>query len=104
MSRAVLPRRLLPRRRRVRTERTRRFRARWALIPLGIIVVIAALALVDNAMHSDEVLRNVSLAGVSVGGQSEADLRATLDEMQPTLHDLPVELAGPDETVTITKP
>lgn len=106
MSRVALPRRLLPRRffpgRRRESARSGPRWARWALIPLGIVVLLIVVAVIDIVMHSDKVQRNVSLAGVSVTGQDEAELRQTLDEMQPVLSELPVELIGPDETITTT--
>src|SRR5690606_13000064 len=57
---------------------------------------------VDRVVHRNQVLRNVSLAGVSVGGQTESELRATLDELEPRLGQLAVELVLDDETVTTT--
>ncbi|MED5362137.1 MAG: hypothetical protein VX760_06290, partial [Actinomycetota bacterium] len=52
---------------------------RWALM-LGLPVFIAALILgvwfVDTAVHRDRVVRNVKVAGETVGGLSDVALRA----------------------------
>lgn len=110
MSRAAFPRRLLSRRPR-RVGSRGRHRAsrgwarpslRWALVPLGLILLLVALSIIDRLVHHGQVLRNVSVAGVSIGGMTEGELRATLDQLEPRLAGLAVELVHDDETVTTT--
>jgi vancomycin resistance protein YoaR len=71
-------------------------------VPVALVVVVVVLAVADIAMHRDRVQRNVSLAGVDIGGQSDGALRATLDELGPRLAALPVELRNGDHTETTT--
>jgi vancomycin resistance protein YoaR len=74
----------------------------WVAPPLLVLLALGSIAVGDNAVHGDDVLRNVDLAGVAIGGQSEDELRATLGELEPRLAALPVELQAEDETVTTT--
>ncbi|HEX7095915.1 MAG TPA: VanW family protein [Acidimicrobiales bacterium] len=90
------------RRRARHAERTRWLRSRWALAPLGLALVLVAAAVIDNVAHRGEVLRNVSLAGVSVGGQSEPELRTTLADLEPRFAEIPVELVHDEQVVSTT--
>jgi vancomycin resistance protein YoaR len=107
MSRAVPFRRFLPHRSvptsasaggggRVRTT------LRWLALPVAVVVVLVLAAVLDIATHGQQVLRNVDLAGVPIGGQSDDDLRTTLQELEPRLAGLPVELRADDQTVATT--
>ncbi len=63
---------------------------RWALM-LGLPAIIAFLFLsvwaVDAAIHRDRVVRNVKIAGETVGGLSDIALRARVDAMADRLAD-----------------
>jgi vancomycin resistance protein YoaR len=91
MARALSPRRLFT-----------RSALRWLAAPVAVVVVLVLAAVVDIATHSGQVLRNVELAGVGIGGQSEDDLRATLADLEPRLASLAVELSSGDRTVETT--
>jgi vancomycin resistance protein YoaR len=103
MARALSPRRLLTRSA-TRSGETGRFRStlRWIAAPVGVVVLLVLVAVVDNAVHGDKVLRNVELAGVGIGGKSDDDLQATLADLEPRLATLPVELRSGDQTVETT--
>ena len=61
---------------------------RWALM-LGLPTIIAALFLsvwaVDATMHRDRVVRNVKIAGETVGGLGDIALRARIDAIADRL-------------------
>ena len=63
---------------------------RWALM-LGLPVFIAALILgvwfVDTAVHRDRVVRNVKVAGETVGGLSDVALRARVQAIADRVAD-----------------
>jgi len=63
---------------------------RWALM-LGLPAIIAFLFLsvwaVDAAIHRDRVVRNVKIAGETVGGLSDIALRARVDAIADRLAD-----------------
>ncbi len=48
-------------------------RAIFLLVPLGILLLPLAVYGIDRATSSDEIARNVSVAGVAVGGLTETD-------------------------------
>lgn len=112
MSRAAFPRRLFSRRdRRVRSRTRGRKHARrswarpslrWALVPLGLILFLVAVSTVDRLVHRGQVLRNVSVAGVAIGGMTDSELRSTLEELEPRLEQLAVELELDDQTISTT--
>jgi vancomycin resistance protein YoaR len=74
----------------------------WIAVPLVAVLVLGVVAMIDIATHGGKVLRNVELAGVAIGGKSEDDLRATLEQLEPRLAAMPVELRGDDRTVETT--
>ena len=69
---------------------------RWALM-LGLPTIIAALFLsvwaVDATMHRDRVVRNVKIAGETVGGLGDIALRARIDAMADRLANTQVVIA-----------
>ena len=69
---------------------------RWALM-LGLPAIIAALFLsawaVDATMHRDRVVRNVKIAGETVGGLDDIALRARIDAIADRLANTQVVIA-----------
>ena len=69
---------------------------RWALM-LGLPTIIAALFLsvwaVDATMHRDRVVRNVKIAGETVGGLGDIALRARIDAIADRLANTQVVIA-----------
>ena len=69
---------------------------RWALM-LGLPAMIAALFLsvwaVDATMHRDRVVRNVKIAGETVGGLGDIALRARIDAIADRLANTQVVIA-----------
>ena len=69
---------------------------RWALM-LGLPAIIAALFLsvwaVDATMHRDRVVRNVKIAGETVGGLGDIALRARIDAIADRLANTQVVIA-----------
>ncbi len=70
-----------------------------ALVALFALLEIAALA--DNGLHHDTALRNVSVGGVDVGGQSAEEIRATFATLDARVGQLPVRLAGNDRSIDV---
>src|SRR3954470_19269490 len=100
MARAFSPRRLFTRSA-SRTDEGGRARSlwRWAIAPVSVLVVLMLVGALDIARHNGEVLRNVDLAGVAIGGQSDGDLQATLRELDARLATVPVVLRNGDQSV-----
>ena len=69
---------------------------RWALM-LGLPAIIAGLFLsvwaVDATMHRDRVVRNVKIAGETVGGLGDIALRARIDAIADRLANTQVVIA-----------
>ena len=60
-------------------------RAIFFLVPLAILLLPVAVYLADRATSSDEVARGVSVAGVPVGGMSEADAELAVQAHEQAL-------------------
>jgi vancomycin resistance protein YoaR len=70
------------------------------VVLLGALFLgLVAAGAVDNLVNRDHSLRNVSVAGVDVGGRSPDDLRDAIRALAPTLDDLPVRLVGNERTI-----
>ena len=70
--------------------------------PLVVIAVLAAAWGVDAALHRDDVVRNVELAGQPVGGMSRAALRKQVEQVGARLPDTPVTIDAGDVTLDTT--
>ncbi|MDH3470798.1 MAG: VanW family protein [Acidimicrobiia bacterium] len=80
---------------------------RWWALVFSLPVLIALTAtfgwLIDGAVHSGQVMRNVDLEGRSVGGVTENELAALVSaEIGPAHLDDIVELRAPGRTITTT--
>ncbi len=65
----------------------------------SLLAVLVVAGLVDNRVHRGETLRNVTVGGVDVGGQSPDELRATLAALEPRLDQLAVQFRGNDRSL-----
>jgi vancomycin resistance protein YoaR len=70
--------------------------------PLVVIAVLAAAWGVDAALHRDDVMRNVELAGQPVGGMSRVALRKQVEQVGARLPDTPVKIDAGDVTLDAT--
>jgi len=71
------------------------------VVPTVLLGTVAAWG-VDKVVHTDQVNRNVTLAGISVGGMTETELDEVIDRIAAdTAHDLvTISAAGLDIVVT----
>ena len=63
---------------------------RWALmlgLPTLLAILVLSVWLVDATIHRDRVVRNVKIAGETVGGLSDIALRARVDAIADRLAD-----------------
>jgi vancomycin resistance protein YoaR len=74
----------------------------WIAPPVVVVLLLTVVAAVDLTTHRGQVQRNVELAGIAIGGESDDDLRATLADLEPRLASFPVELRAGDRTLTTT--
>src|SRR3954454_12670302 len=71
-----------------------------ALVALLALLEVAALA--DNRLHDDAALRNVTVGGIDVGGQSTEEIHTTLATLDDRVGQLPVQFAGNDRSLDVT--
>jgi vancomycin resistance protein YoaR len=76
------------------------FIALWSA--LGVIVVLFVAWAIDSAMHSGEVMRNVSVAGEPVGGLDETELRAVVTTLAESASQRSVTIETPNGTLETT--
>lgn len=69
-----------------------------AVAPLVLLIIIVVAWAVDTSSRG--VARNVTLAGVDIGGMSEDRLNATIAQIATDFGSTPVELVLPDQTYT----
>jgi vancomycin resistance protein YoaR len=83
---------------------------RWSLRSLLVAaLVVPALLLstvaawgVDRVVHLDQVNRNVTLAGVTVGGMTESELYVVIDELAADTATSPVVISAPGYDISVT--
>lgn len=79
-------------------------RRRWlvplVVAPLVLLIVIVVAWAIDTSSRG--VARNVTLAGVDIGGMSEDRLNASIAQIAADFDATPVELVLPDQTYTTT--
>jgi vancomycin resistance protein YoaR len=79
------------------------FVSRTAFIVTALLVFASVVGLsLYGYSHADRIYEGVTVSGVSVGGMSEAQARAALEERFAGYLDTKVELQGADQTFTIT--
>jgi vancomycin resistance protein YoaR len=82
------------------------WRSRWPLllaaVPLAALVLLIGGWAVDTAALSGQVMRNVEVAGRSVGGLSEASLPEVMEEVNAELASRPVTLNSGDKVYETT--
>ncbi|MEQ8718380.1 MAG: VanW family protein [Acidimicrobiales bacterium] len=67
-----------------------------------VVVVFLVAFTVDTAIHSGQVTRNVELSGTAVGGLSEDDLLAVVEEKETALAATEVVIVTPSDELTTT--
>ncbi len=70
-------------------------------IPTLLLGTVAAWG-VDRVVHIDQVNRNVRLADVSVGGMTEPELDAVLDDLAAQMSTEPVVISAPGLDINVT--
>lgn len=70
--------------------------------PLVIIAVVTAAWALDDWRAGDRVARNVSLAGIDVGGQTTDELAASVEELSEVLPNTEVRIVDGDHVMTAT--
>lgn len=76
------------------------FIALWST--LGVLVVLFAGWAIDSAVHSGEVMRNVSISGREAGGLDETELRGVVDGLAAEEAARPVVIETPKGTLETT--
>jgi len=85
------------------SSRPPRSRSKIALaVGAGVVLLLAAVFVVDLTTQGDHVRRNVDLAGRSVGGYSEPDLRATVEAIAADHATAAVAIDAPTGTAVTT--
>jgi vancomycin resistance protein YoaR len=86
------------------TDPAARRRRRWVvpvlLAPLVLVVLVVVAWAIDSS--SGGVPRNVRLAGIDVGGMSEAELSPRVSQVAQDFGDTPVEIVAGDATYATT--
>ena len=71
----------------------------WSLIAVGAIIFIVVFAiLIDSAIYYNKVHSGVSVAGVSLGGQTKTEAMATVQAEVAKAQGSPITLAYGDKT------
>jgi vancomycin resistance protein YoaR len=74
----------------------------WALIAVGVIVVIVVLAiLVDSAVYYNKVHAGVSVNGIDLGGQTKTEAIASINTVVDQAQNSPITLAYGDKKWTL---
>ncbi len=73
-----------------------------AFVVPGLLLSTVAAWGVDKVVHLDQVNRNVALAGIPVGGMTEAELDAVLDELSAATSTEPVVVSAPGLDVEVS--
>jgi vancomycin resistance protein YoaR len=74
----------------------------WALIAVGVIIVIVVLAiLVDSAVYYNKVHAGVSVNGIDLGGQTKTEAIASLSSVVDKAQNSPITLTSGDKTWTL---
>ncbi len=60
--------------------------------PVALIALVAAAWALDTRLAGDTVARNVSVAGVPVGGSTREELRATVEQLAAEVPDTPLTI------------
>ncbi|MDG2113166.1 MAG: hypothetical protein P8N02_11190, partial [Actinomycetota bacterium] len=72
---------------------------RWALLvglPVLTVGALAAIWATDSLMHRGKVARNVSVAGETVGGLDDAELRSRIDQIAERISRTPILIETAD--------
>lgn len=78
---------------------------RWVLFvapPALVLVAVVGLWAVDTALHGGKVARNVSLAGESVGGLGDDELRERVEALAETLDRVPILISTAAGSTEVT--
>jgi len=74
----------------------------WALVAVGVIIVIVVLAiLVDSAVYYNKVHAGVSVNGIALGGQTKTEAIASLDSVVDKAQSSPITLTSGDKKWTL---
>jgi vancomycin resistance protein YoaR len=74
----------------------------WALIAVGALILIVVLAIVvDQALYYNKVHSGVSVAGISLSGQSQTEAVATVQAVVDKNQSTPITLTAADKSWTL---
>lgn len=73
-----------------------------AIAPVAAILLVVAAWAIDTGMSAGEVVRNVQLAGMDVGGMDSSDLLEHVESMDDAMRARPVEIVTPERTYETT--
>jgi vancomycin resistance protein YoaR len=73
-------------------------------IPVGLILLVGGVFLVDISHQGDNVFRNTSVGGVALGGLTELEALSVLQTHQDTLSATPIEVSINGDTDTLLPP
>ena len=72
------------------------------LVVAGLVLTAVAAWGVDRVIHVDQVNRNVTVAGVPVGGFTDEELDPILEELSAATAADPVVISAPGLDITVT--
>ena len=73
-----------------------------AIAPVAAILLMVAAWAIDTGMSGGEVVRNVELAGMDVGGLDSSDLLERVESMDDDMRSRPVRIVTPERTYETT--
>ena len=73
-----------------------------AIAPVAAILLVVAAWAIDTGMSGGEVVRNVQLAGMDVGGMDSSDLLEHVESMDEAMRARPVQIVTPERTYETT--
>ncbi|NND83947.1 MAG: hypothetical protein HKN46_02240 [Acidimicrobiia bacterium] len=78
-----------------------RLRTAAIVAPIGLLLVAAALYLIDVALHSDTVPRGVVVSGLAIGGDTPSEATNRIQALEADLLDAPLTLRVEGEAAEV---
>jgi vancomycin resistance protein YoaR len=83
-------------------SRGRKFGIVAAALPVVLLAVLALSWFIDERVHADQAMRNISLNEQAVGGMGRDDLRVAVERLAEEYPDTAVTIELPDRTIETT--
>jgi vancomycin resistance protein YoaR len=83
-------------------SRGRRIGIVAVVLPVALLAVLAVSWFVDEQIHDDQVVRNVSVSNVAVGGLGQPELQVAVESLAESYPSTEVSIELPDRTIETT--